>query len=355
MANTGQSKGNESMVCPGACKKLAVFVDTGHLAHALLFTGGQGVGKEAAALMMAKAVNCKSTDTLPKQVQDGPRYCDTCRSCIRISGNTHPDILRVEPEGTEASKPVIRIDRIRNLCKTLSMRPYEASMRVVIISDAHTMTTEASNALLKVLEEPPKKTMMILTARQTSDMLATIRSRCQKVRFSSPFLSSSGRDMLVRLLVENCGFTLENALTASALPDAGRFLKKGNGKADSRMGWADFRNWIIEAGGLEKSQPLRLRLAFSEKLSKKKIILEDALAIMSSWFRDVLIIKHVPDKIINKDLRQKIMAASKKTKADVLLSGLDAVRETENRIIRRNGNPRLHLDALMIKLAKSMT
>ena len=78
---------------------------------------------------------------------------------------------------------MIKIDQIRELCQVLTMKPYEARVRVVIIADAHTLNPAAGNALLKMLEEPPARTVLILTAPQTGDLLPTIVSRCQHIRF----------------------------------------------------------------------------------------------------------------------------------------------------------------------------
>ena len=94
----------------------------------------------------------------------------------------------IQPEGG-----VIKIAQIRNLCRILSMKPFEGETRVAILIDAHLMNPSAGNALLKILEEPPEQTLLILTARQTSDLLPTIVSRCQHIRFNPVSRDSSFR------------------------------------------------------------------------------------------------------------------------------------------------------------------
>ena len=90
--------------------------------------------------------------------------CGCCKSCRKIQTGNHPDIIQVKPFG-----PLIRIGQIRDLCRILAMKPYEARYRVVIISHAQAMNPAAGNALLKVLEEPPDRTILILTAMQATD------------------------------------------------------------------------------------------------------------------------------------------------------------------------------------------
>ena len=142
----------------------------GTIPHALLFTGIEGVGKKTAAVALAMACNCRR----PVAVEP----CGECAACRKIAAGAHPDILRVSPAGA-----MIKIDQIRELCQVLTMKPYEARVRVVIIADAHTLNPAAGNALLKMLEEPPARTVLILTAPQTGDLLPTIVSRCQHIRF----------------------------------------------------------------------------------------------------------------------------------------------------------------------------
>ena len=146
----------------------------GTLPHALLFTGIAGVGKKAAAIELARACNCvkRNSGGTPKLKKNrenrgnctndlnlsiGP--CGRCKSCRKIRAGNHPDIIQVKPAG-----PYIKIAQVRALCNTLAMKPYEAKTRVVIIYDAQTMNPAAGNALLKILEEPPQRTILILIA-----------------------------------------------------------------------------------------------------------------------------------------------------------------------------------------------
>ncbi|MBW2248732.1 MAG: hypothetical protein JRF62_16445, partial [Deltaproteobacteria bacterium] len=154
---------------------LTTLLQNGTIPHALLFIGIEGVGKRTAAMALAMACNCKaikpehfsermkirSDGNIPSDQIKTISPCGRCNSCRKIESGNHPDIIVLNPSG-----PFIRIGQIRELCGTLAMKPYEARLRVVIISDAQTMNLSAGNALLKLLEEPPDRTILILTALQ---------------------------------------------------------------------------------------------------------------------------------------------------------------------------------------------
>ncbi len=150
------------------------------LAHAYLFRGPDGVGKKLAASLTAARLNCV------RPASGGA--CGTCPSCRKWLSGNHPDIVVVSPEnGT------IKIDRIRELCRSLSYPPYESELRIVIIEDVQTMTQEAANSLLKTLEEPPEKNLLILTAESSRELLPTIISRCQVISFHGLEVETCGR------------------------------------------------------------------------------------------------------------------------------------------------------------------
>lgn len=145
-------------------------LDSGRIPHAYLFRGPDGVGKKLTSLLTAARLNCLTPD--------GSSGCGTCSSCKKLRSGNHPDVVVVSPEnGT------IKIDRIRDLCRSLAYPPYESGIRIVVIEDVHTMTLQAANSLLKTLEEPPAGNLLILTAESSRELLPTIVSRCQTLTF----------------------------------------------------------------------------------------------------------------------------------------------------------------------------
>ncbi|MGD9898829.1 MAG: DNA polymerase III subunit delta' [Calditrichaceae bacterium] len=176
-------------------------INSNRLAHAYLFYGDDGTGKEAFAFELAKALNCSSEDRRP---------CGECPSCIKINHINHPDIKIIFPvvkqktpeKANELVAKIIAekrkniyknveisghknipIDTIRELKIESKYAPYEASKKVFIISEADYMSREATNSFLKLLEEPPENLIIILTTNDRNSLLETIRSRCQLIFF----------------------------------------------------------------------------------------------------------------------------------------------------------------------------
>ncbi len=141
-------------------------IEAGQVSHAYLFTGPPATGKRQAAVILAQAVNCTQN----------PKPCGVCISCRQIETNAHPDVRYITPEGGS-----IKLQPIKDLLAEAVLTPNEGLYRVFIIESAETMTREAANALLLILEEPPHFDLFILTA--AAPVIPTIESRCQVLRF----------------------------------------------------------------------------------------------------------------------------------------------------------------------------
>lgn len=147
----------------------------GQLPHALMLAGPEGVGKAHLAEALAQRLLCQS----PR----GEHACGQCHSCGLLRADTHPDLRRMHPE--EAGK-AIRIDAVRELTRHLSKTAQQSGDKVVLLEPAEAMNESAANALLKTLEEPADDTLLILISHSPSQVLPTIRSRCQLRRFALP-------------------------------------------------------------------------------------------------------------------------------------------------------------------------
>jgi DNA polymerase-3 subunit delta' len=141
----------------------------GRLAHAYLLAGPSGIGRDRLAIFLASLLLCDK----PEMTSDFPRPCGTCTGCRKVEHGSHPDLVVVRPDGA-----MIKIHQIRELRKSLSFSPLEAERRVCVVMEAHRMSPDASNALLKTLEEPPEGTHFFLTASSTEALLPTVVSRC---------------------------------------------------------------------------------------------------------------------------------------------------------------------------------
>jgi DNA polymerase III subunit gamma/tau len=152
-------------------RTLANAIESNRVAHAYIFSGVRGVGKTTAARILAKALNCAKG---PTAEPDG-----TCDSCREISAGTSLDVLEIDAASNRG------IDQIRELREMVRYAPASSRYKVVILDEAHQLTDEASNALLKTLEEPPERVVFILATTRAEDLVETIKSRAQLFQFRS--------------------------------------------------------------------------------------------------------------------------------------------------------------------------
>jgi DNA polymerase III subunit gamma/tau len=150
---------------------LANAIKSNRVAHAYIFSGVRGVGKTTTARILAKALNCVKGPTAEPD--------NTCDSCREISAGTSLDVLEIDAASNRG------IDQIRELREMVRYAPASSRYKVVILDEAHQLTDEASNALLKTLEEPPERVVFILATTRSEDLVETIKSRAQLFNFRS--------------------------------------------------------------------------------------------------------------------------------------------------------------------------
>jgi DNA polymerase-3 subunit gamma/tau len=144
-------------------------IKNGRVAHAYIFSGARGVGKTTAARILAKALNCVKGPT--------PEPCGVCDSCKEIAAGSSLDVIEIDAASNRG------IDQIRELREMVRYAPAASRSKVVILDEAHMLTGEASNALLKTLEEPPDRVIFVMATTQPEDLVDTIRSRSQHFHF----------------------------------------------------------------------------------------------------------------------------------------------------------------------------
>jgi len=331
-----------------AIEALTVILRKGDIPHALVFQGLEGTGKRMAATVFAMACNCTNMADRLSEPDGLLRVAEcNCRSCNKIRSGNHPDIHRVEPSGT-----AIKIEQIRELCDTLSMKPYEAKVRAAIISPASAMTTEAANAFLKMLEEPPERTILLLTAERKSDLLPTILSRCQPVRFNP-----MPRDVVEAILEEKYDLPPDAAAVLAAMAGGSMAKIRAAGDAGALGTWVRQRGWLLRvctqlmARGRGRLSPGTV-LAFAERLAKDRENLMGHLETLKSWLRDLIMSKYGEGNVINKDMTAYIQTISQRFTADTLLSGIEAIQSAERDLRQTNVNPRLTLEVMAMRFSR---
>ena len=186
----------------GVERQLLAFAASGKMPHALIFSGPSGIGKATMAFRFAKFLMAQKPaeesgpslfgDPEPVASPDSLTIGPEEQGARLVSSGGHPDLLtlaRKADEKTGAIKESLDVEQIRSVGPFLTLTPFMGGWRMVIIDDADTMTRSSQNALLKVLEEPPANTLLILIAHRVGQLIPTIRSRSRVIEFSTPDLS----------------------------------------------------------------------------------------------------------------------------------------------------------------------
>ena len=252
-------------------KVLKKLIKHDRIGHAFLFTGKEGIGKKVTAIAFAKAVNCFN-------LSENYEPCNHCSSCLKIEKGIHPDFQLIAPLNL-----VITIDQIRNIKDIIYWHPLGGRKKIFLIDDSHKMTVEASNSLLKILEEPPEFAVLILVADSPETMLPTIISRCHRIPFC-PINREEQREILADMnlgleksqLEEIILFSPGNLSKAIELAREPARLKEKN----------QYLKWVVE------EEPGQLiNKFFSSPENEVKDILNsflDFTELMVLWFRDIL-------------------------------------------------------------------
>ncbi len=169
--------------------QIAAAVAANRLPHALLLTGPDGIGLTEFALQLAGSLLCLGAD-------GDARQCGQCRNCVLMRAGNHPDILRVNPE--EPGKQ-IRVEEIRALLEFMHLSSHSGRHKVALIDPADAMNRNAANTLLKILEEPPSGSVLVLCCHQPGRLPITIRSRCQQLMFNGDFGAATQEWLAQRL------------------------------------------------------------------------------------------------------------------------------------------------------------
>ncbi|MBF0284254.1 MAG: DNA polymerase III subunit delta' [Magnetococcales bacterium] len=208
----------------------------GRMPHALLFHGPSGVGKATAARALAAALYCRA------RVPASPDPCGQCPPCRRMAAGSHPDFVLAE---VEEGKTQVSIEQIREITRFIALTALEEGVdeagavaggwKMAVVDDASRMNDASANALLKTLEEPPPRSLLILITNRPGRLLPTIRSRCRSFRFAP--LSDAA---LRRVLNEEMGGLNESALV-QALE-----LAEGSAAQGLAICGGDAMNWLGE-------------------------------------------------------------------------------------------------------------
>ncbi len=261
---------------------LLASIRRGMVNHAYVIEGEKGMGKKLIASVFAAYLVCENGDA-----------CGMCESCRLASSFSHPDIITVTPE-----KKQIGVDDIRQVIKSVSIKPYMANKKVVIIPDADGITPEAQNALLKVLEEPPSYVVFVILIQNAQLLLDTILSRVMKLVLA-PYTEKEVLEALEKA-GKSGGAAYENNI--------GKALALANDEAYLALR-SDVLNQIellIQARQISVFETV-------DFFDKNKAEAAAVLDIMLSYFRDIIFIKLGQQEMLqNKDKAGNLVALAEK-------------------------------------------
>jgi DNA polymerase-3 subunit delta' len=317
----------------------------GRLGHAYLFTGHRLEELELLARTLAKTLNCQKPVKTSGVATD---CCDTCLSCRKIDHETHADVHWARPE---SKSRVVTVEQMRDLMREIQLKPTEAEYKVAIIAAADRLNSQAANAFLKTLEEPPARSVLILLSTEPQWILETILSRCLRLNFSteggypldeaqSEWLgrfgalaageqkSLLGRYRLLDVLLQKLGeirARVEEALTARSPLQRYNEVEK-----DLRERWED-----------------ELAAAIEAEYRRQRA---DLLLLVQWWLRDVwLRTLTVGGELLNSPQMAGAEAVAEKITARQALENLQTLEQTQ-RLLHMNVQEALALEVGLLKL-----
>ncbi len=323
-------------------KTLANAISSGAVSHAYLFSGPRGSGKTTIARLLAKAVNCRNR----KEEESEP--CNSCSSCKEIKEGRSLDIIEIDAASHRG------IDDIRELREGIKFSPNKEKYKVFIIDEAHQLTREAANALLKTLEEPPPHAVFVLATTEIHKMIPTIISRSQRFDFRKLTLEEIIRRL--EFIVKKEKVDIEKPILKLIALNSGGSLRDAESLLDQVLA---FRGVLNEEMGVKEVQDLlgiadtAVLAEFVDFLSDKKE--KEAINFLQEVFdkgydpqqfskaligylRKILIFKIDPDSLdslivgLTKEEQEKLKELSEKLKGKDLNRLLELFLEAENKM-----------------------
>lgn len=300
--------------------------------HAYLFVGPKGIGRRRLALRLAQAINSENSTT-PGEFDPNDRVC------LQFEKMQHPDLSILERQ--EGDKK-IKIDAVRTLQQSLILSPYSAKYRIALLQNFDEATISASNAILKTLEEPPPRVVMMVTAESAEALLPTIVSRCEVVRLRPVPLDEVANGLQTqwdipaeksRLLAHISGGRPGYAIYLNSNPDL----------LEQRSQWIDDLETLLSSNRVK-------RFEYAAKIGKNKEVLPELLQVWLSYWRDILMsVAQAEIPLVNLDRAEKINAIANLMTINQASAAVKSI-ETTIGLLHTNVNSRLAVEVLLLDL-----
>lgn len=326
-------------------------LSTGKIGHAYLFCGMRGTGKTSTARVFAKALNCEKGPT--------PNPCNVCKSCRAISSGSMIDVIEMDAASNRG------IDDIRDLREKVNFAPSEGRYKVYIIDEVHMLTTEAFNALLKTLEEPPAYVVFILATTEPNKLPQTILSRC--MRFDFTRISTAQMVSRLREVVADTGIETEDKAlvliaqsSQGSVRDALSLLDKAIAYGDKKLSYDDVLTLLgavshevfydISEAVLKSSSAAVLEIL--DQVVKQGKDLFRFMDDLLEHFRNLLIVRINADRnlidVIDEDYKRLQQLAQRYTE-EKLLSIIGILKDAANDV-KWSSQPKIVVETALVKL-----
>lgn len=340
-------------------KALTNAIESGRIMHAYLFCGPRGTGKTSSARIFAKSLNCENGPTVTP--------CGKCPGCLDVINSTPVDVIEIDAASNRS------VEDARNILEKVQYAPLHGKYKIYIIDEVHMLTAEASNTLLKTLEEPPENVIFILATTESHKVLETIISRCQRYDFRRITTADIVKRLSFIAKSENILITDEALLAAAknaagGMRDAVALLDQLSVLGHNKSITVDDVNELLGQISYEKIYEITECIKNSDTETALKILNEihdrgnepgRVLTALISYFRDMLILKSCTDKNavldltrINEEIFDKVKNQSENFDSQTLIYFEDRLAYHFGRL-KENTNKYMWAELCIIDLTSS--
>jgi DNA polymerase-3 subunit gamma/tau len=308
----------------------------GMISHAYLFYGPRGTGKTTIARLFAKAINCQN--------RKGFEPCNQCPSCQEINQGRAIDLIEIDAASHRG------IDEVRDLKDGINFPPTRMKYKVFIIDEAHQLTKEAANALLKTLEEPPPHVIFILATTEVHKMIPTILSRCQRFDFRKLTVPEILKKLKFicqneKIEIEKEAMELIAINSAGSIRDAESFLDQAINFSSAKIKVEDIKDLLglVEIETISNFCDLLIKkdsakaIEYLNEISEKGMDLEEFVKSLINYFRQALILKIIGEKNpilagLTKEELEKLKNQAQNLKEEEIRNILNKFLEAQNKM-----------------------